>query len=212
MKNKKLSPRSGPVGLAGLLLTAFLLTACQTVPPPPPPAEPPPEFQQEAPQPPPPPPPAPKVFLQVTGNKVNLRKGPGTDQGLLPIKAKRGERFEVVGQQGEWFEILLADGTHAFLSSKFARQEEPCPPDELSPTVLNGPQLSFSQTGPHGVVTLKISVDATGGVKDVKVSGNSTGDPGLETQAVSEVRAMKFKPLIRKCKPTPFTYVFNRTF
>lgn len=212
MQKKVTAPKSGPVGLVGLLLTAVWLTACQTVPPPPPPPpEPPPEFQQAAPQP-PPPPPTPKVFLQVTGNKVNLRKGPGTDQALLPAKARRGERYEVAGQQSEWFEILLADGTHAFLHSKFARQEEPCPPDELSPTVLNGPQLSFSQTGPHGVVTLKISVDATGGVKEVKVSGNSTGDAGLEAQAVSEVRAMKFKPLIRKCKPTPFTYVFNRTF
>jgi TonB family protein len=197
--------------IAAATAAVFLLAACQTTQAPPPAPEPVPEFTPAG-APPPPPPPAPaKQFVTVSGSSVNVRGGPSTDKPVLG-RVGRGDRLETTGKSGDWYELVLADGRRGFVHSKYVRLAEPCPPDTAAPQILVPPPLSFNQGDRHGTVQLRLSIDAAGAVSAVKVASNDTGDAGLAEQAVTEVKAMKFAPLVRRCKPTPFVYVFNRTF
>ncbi len=196
------------LALAFLLL---LLPGCQTVQTPPSVTqEPIPEFKPEPPAPPTPPEP-PKEYLLVTGSAVNLRKGPSTKDATIG-RARKGDRLQVVGEQGDWYEVRLASGAPAFLSSKFARRDGDCPPDSAAPKVLTAPPMEFAEGSAHGLVQLKLAVDATGSVTGVTVVQNMTGDDALAQKARTEAQGMKFAPLIRKCRPSPFTYVFNRMY
>ncbi len=147
----------------------------------------------------------------MTAGKVNVRQGPGVQEPIV-AKVRRGDRFLLRGRRGEWFEVELADGRPGFIRSDLARQEAPCPPDDEAPRVLTPPQLSYSATDRQGVVRLRLDVDADGAVARAAVAENTTGDPALAQQAVDETRGMKFAPLHRRCRATPFVYLFTRTF
>ncbi len=194
-----------------VLLPLLALVACQSAPAPKPAPEPVPEFTFEPNPPPPPPPPVPTQTVIVTGSAVNVRSGPATSAAIVGHVGK-GERLKTTGRNGDWWELLLDGDRKGYISAKFARLDEPCLPDTVTPQILTPPAMSFDQAGAHGVVELKISVDAKGDVSAVKVVSNGTGDAALEKQAVEEVRGMKFSPLVRKCRAVPFVYMFNRTF
>lgn len=55
---------------------------------------------------------------QVTGNIVNLRKGPGTQYDKLGMVVSSGESYKVLEESGDWVKIDY-NGTEAWLSSKF---------------------------------------------------------------------------------------------
>ena len=199
----------GAAAIALLLAAAGCAETKKIEQPAPPPPEPLPEMRPV--ETPPPPPPPPKVYVTVTGSKVNVRKGPGTDQPTV-TRVKKGDRLLLVEEKGDWDSITLADGTAGFISAKLVRKEEPCPADSAVAEMVEKPAMSFEQGSAHGVVQLKLSVGADGAVTAVKTLQNGTGDAGLEAQATQEARTIKFKPLIRRCKPTPFSYIFSRTF
>lgn len=60
-------------------------------------------------------------YTEVTVEKANLRMGPGTDYDFYKLsdgnklQAQRGERLEVIADQGEWYQIMTADGGTAYI-------------------------------------------------------------------------------------------------
>ena len=60
---------------------------------------------------------APKNAVTITGNSVNIRKGPGTTYGVFKA-VKKGSQFERVNVDG-WVPILI-DGVVYWVSDKYA--------------------------------------------------------------------------------------------
>ena len=60
-------------------------------------------------------------YTEVTVDKANLRVGPGTDYDFYmlsdgnKLQAQRGERLEVIADQGEWYQVMTADGGTAYI-------------------------------------------------------------------------------------------------
>ena len=60
-------------------------------------------------------------FTEVKAKTANLRKGPGTSYDFYTkgdgtkLQAHKGERLEVIEDQGEWFKIKTTDGGTAFI-------------------------------------------------------------------------------------------------
>lgn len=199
--------------LAAVLL--LLLPGCASTRQAPPVQEPIPEFEPAPPQAekpaPEPEPEIPREYVVVTGTTVNLRNGPSTSAATIG-RAKKGERLEYAGTQGDWIEVRLAHGGPAFIHGRYARRDGPCAPDSKAPQMLSAPMMDLSDATAHGLVQLKLSVDAAGVVADVTVVSNSTGDAALGEKAAAEAKQITFAPLVRNCKPTPFVYLFNRMF
>jgi len=199
-------------GLAGLLGGALLalLVACKTAPPPPPVV---PTPTPEAPAVVPTPTPVP-VFVKVTGSRLNVREAPGTDRRTV-AKVKRGERLEVLGEEGKWIQVKFGKDKTGWVHSDYVAREAPeapCLADKPEAELLTEPTLSFSSGPTLGRVVLEASVNADGEVAATKLIENSTGDPGLAQFAEEEVKRLRFAPPVRRCKPVPFTYVYTRTF
>lgn len=55
----------------------------------------------------------PKITILNQG--TNLRKGPGTTFSIVS-RANQGETYDVIATEGEWFQILLTDGTKAYVA------------------------------------------------------------------------------------------------
>lgn len=55
---------------------------------------------------------------KVTANSLNIRSGPGTDHPAVE-SIKKGQIVTVVGQEGDWVQIRLEDGTFGWASAKF---------------------------------------------------------------------------------------------
>jgi outer membrane biosynthesis protein TonB len=203
----------GGRALAAMLVLASL-AGCASTRQAPPAAEPVPEFEtvpETAETPPKPEPEPPREFVVVTGSSVNLRSGPSTSAASIG-KARKGERLQYAGTKGDWIEVRLAHGGPAYIHSRFARRDGACAPDSKTPQILDAPLMDLSDATAHGLVQLKLSVNAQGAVSEVAVVGNSTGDPALADKAAEEARQITFAPLIRNCKATPFVYLFNRIF
>lgn len=62
----------------------------------------------------------PKSFV-VTGEKVNLRNGPGTNYAVTKT-LNRGERLQAIGKQGEWIQVQLPNGQIGWIHSSFIRE------------------------------------------------------------------------------------------
>ncbi|WP_256761644.1 stage II sporulation protein P [Cohnella sp. WQ 127256] len=54
-------------------------------------------------------------FAHIVEN-TNLRIGPGTDYEIV-AKAKLGDSFQIVGTEGEWYQVLLPSGDNAYVAS-----------------------------------------------------------------------------------------------
>lgn len=57
-----------------------------------------------------------KKTVEVTAETVNIRSGPSTDSTKI-ASAVKGDKFEYVSTQGDWYQILLQDGTKGWVAS-----------------------------------------------------------------------------------------------
>lgn len=193
---------------APLLVAALLLTltgACKTAAPPPPPA--PVEVKPAAEAKPAPP----EETVRVTASRLNVRSRP-TTAGATVARVRKGERLLVTGRDGEWLQVTLADGTSGWVSGAYVRKDEPCPGDKASAELLSDVPLSFSEGAAIGKVVIEATVDTSGGVASTKVVQDTAGTPELLARALDEVKALKFAPPVRNCKPVPFIYTYTRNF
>ncbi|MCL2164342.1 MAG: SH3 domain-containing protein [Oscillospiraceae bacterium] len=58
--------------------------------------------------------------IQVAGDDVNVRKGPGTDE-LVVGKVQRYERYIVLDRFVDWFKIKLPSGENGWINDQFAK-------------------------------------------------------------------------------------------
>lgn len=196
------------LGALSLLVGLLVLQACASAPPPPPPPpEPPPAPVEVVVAPPPPPPP---VHVRVTGSSLNVREGAGTSFKSI-AKARKNDRLLVLEEQGEWIRVQVRPEQVGWVNAKYVKKEQPCPADKSTAEILNEPDAVLRSAG-TGRVVLEATVSARGEVSTVKLVENSTGDEGLRRQAESELRALRFSPPVRDCKPRPFVYVYTRSF
>lgn len=183
----------------------FGLAGCKTAAPPPPPVPVPVVPAAEA------KPTPPQEYVRVTGSRLNVREQPATSAAAV-ARVKKGERLAVLGRDGEWFQVRLADGATGWVHGKYVRSEEPCTPDKATAELLSGVPLSFTEGSSIGRVVLEATVDATGSVASTKVVQDTTGIPELVQRAESEARTLKFSPPVHNCRPVPFIYTYIRNF
>jgi len=183
----------------------FGLAGCKTAAPPPPPVPIPVVPAVEA------KPTPPQEYVRVTGSRLNVREQPATSAAAV-ARVKKGERLAVLGRDGEWFQVRLADGATGWVHGKYVRSEEPCTPNKATAELLSGVPLSFTEGSSIGRVVLEATVDATGSVASTKVVQDTTGIPELVQRAESEARTLKFSPPVRNCRPVPFIYTYTRNF
>ena len=184
---------------------SFGLAGCKTAAPPPPPVPVPVVPAAEA------KPTPPQEYVRVTGSRLNVREQPATSAAPV-ARVKKGERLAVLGRDGEWFQVRLADGATGWVHGKYVRSEEPCTPDKATAELLSGVPLSFTEGSSIGRVVLEATVDATGSVASTKVVQDTTGIPELVQRAESEARTLKFSPPVHNCRPVPFIYTYTRNF
>ena len=150
------------------------------------------------------------VTVTVTARTLNVRSAPGTDAAIVG-RVRRGDRLEVVSEQGEWLEIRTGAALAGWVHGRYTRRDAQCPPDRVG-EVLETPPLSFSEVANHGTVVVEAEVSAAGEVTATRVVRNDTQDPVLAELAAHEVRQMRFAPPVRRCVPVAFVYVYQRTF
>lgn len=93
--------------------------------------------------------------LQVTGNGVNLRSGPGTNFEVISW-ADKGDILTLLDTKGEWYQVKTTNGSTAYIKGSFAQKIEkaapaPAPSSGLQTTapvgapvvILDGRQLTF---------------------------------------------------------------------
>jgi len=180
------------------------LAACKTAVPPPPAPVPVVPAADVKPTP-------PQEYVRVTGSRLNVREQPTTSAAAV-VRVKKGERLEVLGRDGEWVRVRLADGATGWVHGKYVQSDEPCTPDKATADLLSGVPLSFTEGQSVGTVVLEATVDATGSVVSTKVVRDTTGIPELVQRAESEARALRFSPPVRNCHPVPFLYAYTRNF
>lgn len=56
----------------------------------------------------------PKVIMPIDG--INIRQGPSTNHPVVH-KAKKNDSFEIINSEEDWYEILLTDGSSAYVAS-----------------------------------------------------------------------------------------------
>jgi uncharacterized protein YgiM (DUF1202 family) len=206
---------SGPIrtvlraamGICALAAACLMVNGCASTPPlTPPPPEPEPVLPEAAPPAPPPP-----AYVRVTGSRLNVREAPTTSARTV-TKVARGARLAKRGEQGEWLEVELADGSRGWVHGKYVSAEPECPADTVEPVILSEPVVGFVEGTRHGRIELEGTVSKSGEVVAVKVQVNSTGSPELEVLATDELLRMRFAPFVRNCRPVPFIYVYARSF
>jgi uncharacterized protein YgiM (DUF1202 family) len=191
-------------GILVALLVLGGLAACKTAAPPPPASAPVVPAPEALPAP-------PQESVRVTGSRLNVREQPTTSSAAI-TRVKKGERLEVLGRDGEWVQVKLADGAAGWVHGKYVQSDEPCAQDKVSAELLSGVPLSFTEGQSVGTVVLEATVDATGSVVSTKVVRDTTGIPELVQRAESEARELKFSPPVRNCRPVPFIYTYTRNF
>ncbi|MGD1147324.1 MAG: SH3 domain-containing protein [Thermoanaerobaculaceae bacterium] len=200
---------TSPRRVAALLVPALLalIGGCKTAAPPPPPAPAAAEVTPAAEAKPAPP----EETVRVTAGKLNVRSKP-TTAGATLARVKKGERLRVIGRDGDWLQVKLADGTSGWVSAAYVRKDEPCPGDKAGAELLSDVPLSFSQGAAIGRVVIEATVSSSGSVASTKVVQDTTGTPELLERALTEVKSFKFAPPVRDCKPLPFVYTYTRNF
>ena len=206
------APWTGRATLTGVVLLAgLLLGGCASAPGP---AAPEPAVEPEmanvvaAPE---TPPPAPRLTARVTGSSLNVREGASTSTATV-AKVRKGDQLVVLADQGDWLQVGLPDSRVGWVNAKYVRREEPCLPDKPSAEVLSGADEILRSTATLGRVVLDATVSAQGLVVSVKLVENSTGQAELATQAEARLRAMRFAPPVRKCRPVPFIYTYVKVY
>jgi len=198
-----------PLALTTALSVVLVLAlACQTTAPPAPAPQPVPvearPAMEEKPAP-------PQIFVRVIGSRLNVRQGPGVDTAAI-AKVAKGERLAVVGQDGDWLQVRVRDDKTGWVLGKYVSTEERCAADKPSAELLSDVPLSFHEGPAIGQVVIEATVDASGSVAATKIVQDTTGVPELRDRALAELKALKFSPPVRNCKPVPFLYTYKRAF
>lgn len=188
--------------LLSLLPLVLLLAACTTT----------------APQLPPEPVPVPpsSVAEEVTGNvrvtaaKLNVRAEPSVESAIVG-SLRRGDRVGLIRAEDGWSRVRLTNGVDGWVSAKHVRREKACPADRDF-RMVEPPEITFTDTASHGVVTVEVEVSPVGKIVRTKVTSNSTGEPVLASIAEKEIRSAKFAAPIKDCKPQRFIYVYRKNF
>ena len=179
------------------------LTGCKTAAPPPPPVPVVPAAEAK--------PTPPQEYVRVTGTRLNVREQPATSAAAV-ARVKKGERLAVLGRDGGWVRVQLPDGTSGWVHGRYVRSDAPCTADKPTAELLSDVPLSLTEGASAGKVVLDATVDATGSVASIKIVQDTTGIPELVQRAESEVRALRFSPPVRNCRPVPFVYTYTRNF
>ncbi len=188
-------------------LCISLAVGCKTAAPPPPPPPAPPEAPPVGqPQPAPP-----QQMVRVTGSRLNVRSQPSTSAATV-ARVKRGEKLPVLGRDGEWVQVRLADGTSGWVSGRYVASDTPACAEKPNADLLSDVPISFHEGAAIGRVVIEATVDETGKVTATKVVQDTTSIPELQARALVEVRAFRFSPPVHDCKPQAFVYTYTRDF
>jgi hypothetical protein len=60
-----------------------------------------------------------KEYVVMLSRNINLRTGPGTDRFIVG-RAWKGDIFELVGEIGNWYEILMFSGDYRYVSKSWS--------------------------------------------------------------------------------------------
>lgn len=194
-----------------LAAAVLLVVACRTAAPPAPAPSPPPPVVQEPIPPPLAPAPEPVPTVRVTASSLNVRGEPSAKAPILG-RVQSGDRLTLLEERGEWYRVEWSAGREGWVSARYARKDAPCLPD-AAPQILDAPPLPLgADAGARGRVVVQAHVGADGSIVSTKVIENSTGDAALETQAIDEVRRIRFVPPVRDCRKVAFLYNYTRSF
>ena len=189
---------------AALAILVAGLGGCASAPPPPPAPEPAPAAEPPAPA-------AVDVSLVVTARTANVREDASTKAGTV-AKLKKGDRLTAVEEKGDWWRVKLKDTRAGWIRKDLVKKDDGCLPDRKE-VLLEPPMLRMSDApGPKGKVVVEADIDESGNVKAVRVVTNETGSPERAEAVRAEVQTVKFRPPVRQCKVSGFTYVYARTF
>jgi len=188
------------------------LWSCASAPPPPPPAP------EPAPAPEPEPAPvAAEISWLVASKSVNVRETASTKAASV-ARLSKGARMTSFEERDGWLHVKLADTRTGWIRKDLLRKDDGCLPDRRE-VLLTPPMLHMSQgsgapgrAGAKGKVVVEADIDESGKVRAVRVVTNETGSPERAEMAKSEVQAVTFRPPVKKCRVTGFTYVYTRTF
>lgn len=208
--------RSALPALAALTLAAALvsiLASCSSAPPP---APPPPPAPEPAPEPGPEAVPAETAWI-VTAKTANVRDSASTKAGTV-AKLKKGDRLTGYEEKDGWLRVKLKDTRAGWIRKDLLRKDDGCLPDRRE-VLLTPPMLRMSDgagasgtAGAKGKVVVEADIDEGGKVRSVRIVQNETGSPERAETAKSEVQGVTFRPPVKKCRATGFTYVYTRTF
>lgn len=191
------------LGIAAASLAA-LLSSCASTPPPPPP-EPQPAPAEPAPA------PETKEEAWVAAKSANVRDSAST-KGATVAKVAKGVRLISFEEKDDWLHVKLPDKRVGWIRKDLVRKDSGCLPDRKE-LLIEPPMLRVSDApGAKGKVVVEADIDENGSVKTVRVVTNETGSPERAESVTAEVKTVKFRPPVRKCKVTGFTYVYSRTF
>lgn len=60
-------------------------------------------------------------YIEVVGKVVNVRIGPGTSSDVI-VQARKGDIFELRGQEGEWYKIAMFSGEWRYIYKPLAKK------------------------------------------------------------------------------------------
>ena len=171
----------------------------------PPPAPPPPSPAAEA------APPAAEELSWLVPKTVNVREEPTTKASMV-AKAAKGTRLTSFEEKDGWVHVKLPDTRTGWIRRDLLRRDENCLPDRKE-LLLEPPMVRVSDVpGPKGRVVVEADIDETGTVRAVRIVKNETGSTERAESVKAEVQTVKFRPPVRKCRISGFTYVYARTF
>lgn len=193
----------------GYTLAAAALAAslggCASAPPPPPPAPEPAPAAEPA--------PAPQAIevSWIVPKTANVRETPSTKAATV-AKVPKGTRLTSFEEKDGWVRVKLADTRTGWIRKDLLKRDHGCLPDRKE-LMLEPPMLRMSDApGSRGKVVVEADIDESGSVKSVRVVSNETGSPERAESVTAEVKTVKFRPPVRKCKVSGFTYVYSRSF
>jgi len=80
----------------------------------------------------------------IHGNYVRLRSGPSTSSTIVDI-FNDGTQLSIVGEEGDWFKVVLADGFHnGYISKQFVTETTPVSAPAATPEPTPSPTVAVS--------------------------------------------------------------------
>jgi uncharacterized protein YgiM (DUF1202 family) len=158
-----------------------------------------------------------EVSWLVGSKSVNVRETASTKSPTV-ARLGKGARLTSFEEKEGWLHVKLPDSRTGWIRKDLLRRDDGCLPDRRE-VLLTPPMLHMSEgsgapgaAAAKGKVVVEAEVDETGKVRAVRVVQNETGSPERAEIAKSEVQAVTFRPPVKKCRVTGFTYVYTRTF